>query len=192
MPHRLLSKTDSFTLLLFNPNLPVCCCCCWCLASDDNGQYEVRCRSLIHVNIPQEEMENQGKPKKRNLRTYVYISWSNFFFFFAFAQILFYPTAIGSEPQDPTLDSSAHWRRVMQGHAAVGSRMYTARGLSFFLVCLSDGPWNRPSSWYSTPTGFCGRAHHSVYRNKIACTLIPHPNVLVYFGKERYYLVQKT
>jgi N-carbamoylputrescine amidase len=34
------------------------------------------------------------------------------------AEILCYPTAIGSEPQDPTLDSSAHWRRVMQGHAA--------------------------------------------------------------------------
>ena len=34
------------------------------------------------------------------------------------AEILCYPTAIGSEPQDPNLDSSAHWRRVMQGHAA--------------------------------------------------------------------------
>ena len=34
------------------------------------------------------------------------------------AELLFYPTAIGSEPQDPTLDSSAHWQRVMQGHAA--------------------------------------------------------------------------
>lgn len=34
------------------------------------------------------------------------------------AEALFYPTAIGSEPQDPTLDSSAHWQRVMQGHAA--------------------------------------------------------------------------
>src|SRR5262249_29198263 len=33
------------------------------------------------------------------------------------AEILLYPTAIGSEPQDPTLDSRAHWRRVMQGHA---------------------------------------------------------------------------
>ena len=33
------------------------------------------------------------------------------------ADILFYPTAIGSEPQDPSLDSRAHWRRVMQGHA---------------------------------------------------------------------------
>jgi N-carbamoylputrescine amidase len=33
------------------------------------------------------------------------------------AEILFYPTAIGSEPQDPDLDSRHHWRRVMQGHA---------------------------------------------------------------------------
>jgi N-carbamoylputrescine amidase len=34
------------------------------------------------------------------------------------AEILMYPTAIGSEPQDPTIDSSAHWQRTMQGHAA--------------------------------------------------------------------------
>jgi N-carbamoylputrescine amidase len=34
------------------------------------------------------------------------------------AEILLYPTAIGSEPQDPDLDSSAHWQRTMQGHAA--------------------------------------------------------------------------
>ena len=34
------------------------------------------------------------------------------------AELLLYPTAIGSEPQDPSLDSAAHWRRTMQGHAA--------------------------------------------------------------------------
>ena len=34
------------------------------------------------------------------------------------AEILLYPTAIGSEPHDPQLDSSGHWQRVMQGHAA--------------------------------------------------------------------------
>jgi N-carbamoylputrescine amidase len=33
------------------------------------------------------------------------------------AEVLLYPTAIGSEPQDPTLDSLPHWQRVMQGHA---------------------------------------------------------------------------
>jgi N-carbamoylputrescine amidase len=34
------------------------------------------------------------------------------------AEILLYPTAIGSEPQDSSLDSSGHWQRTMQGHAA--------------------------------------------------------------------------
>jgi N-carbamoylputrescine amidase len=34
------------------------------------------------------------------------------------AEVLLYPTAIGSEPQDPKLDSRDHWQRCMQGHAA--------------------------------------------------------------------------
>jgi N-carbamoylputrescine amidase len=34
------------------------------------------------------------------------------------AEVLFYPTAIGSEPQDPGLNSKDHWQRTMQGHAA--------------------------------------------------------------------------
>ncbi len=33
------------------------------------------------------------------------------------ADILLYPTAIGAEPQDPTLDTAARWRRAMVGHA---------------------------------------------------------------------------
>ena len=33
------------------------------------------------------------------------------------AEILFYPTAIGSEPHDPDLDTSRLWRRAMIGHA---------------------------------------------------------------------------
>jgi N-carbamoylputrescine amidase len=33
------------------------------------------------------------------------------------AEVLLYPTAIGSEPHDPSLDTAAPWRRVMQGHA---------------------------------------------------------------------------
>ncbi|ATH84065.1 N-carbamoylputrescine amidase [Ectopseudomonas hydrolytica] len=33
------------------------------------------------------------------------------------AEILFYPTAIGSEPHDPTISSRDHWQRVQQGHA---------------------------------------------------------------------------
>lgn len=34
------------------------------------------------------------------------------------AQVLFYPTAIGSEPYDADLDTSRVWRRAMLGHAA--------------------------------------------------------------------------
>jgi len=33
------------------------------------------------------------------------------------AEALFYPTAIGSEPHDPALDTSRLWRRAMIGHA---------------------------------------------------------------------------
>jgi N-carbamoylputrescine amidase len=33
------------------------------------------------------------------------------------AEILIYPTAIGSEPLDPKYSSAEHWQRVMQGHA---------------------------------------------------------------------------
>ena len=33
------------------------------------------------------------------------------------AEIILYPTAIGSEPHDSTWDSSRHWQCVMQGHA---------------------------------------------------------------------------
>jgi len=33
------------------------------------------------------------------------------------AEILLYPTAIGSEPHDPSLDTALPWRRAMQGHA---------------------------------------------------------------------------
>jgi N-carbamoylputrescine amidase len=34
------------------------------------------------------------------------------------AELLLYPTAIGSEPPNPGYDSSTHWQNVMRGHAA--------------------------------------------------------------------------
>jgi N-carbamoylputrescine amidase len=61
------------------------------------------------------------------------------------AEVLCYPTAIGSEPQDRTLDSSAHWRRTMQGHAAANmvplvasNRIGTEVGASCELTFLCD------------------------------------------------------
>lgn len=37
------------------------------------------------------------------------------------ADVLFYPTAIGSEPEEPELDSRDSWQRVMVGHAVANA-----------------------------------------------------------------------
>ena len=37
------------------------------------------------------------------------------------AELLFYPTAIGSEPDTPELDSRDSWQLVMQGHSAANT-----------------------------------------------------------------------
>jgi N-carbamoylputrescine amidase len=69
------------------------------------------------------------------------------------AEILLYPTAIGSEPNDPQLDSSGHWQRTMQGHAAanivpvvasnrIGSEQGEKYTMSFY-----------GSSFIASPTG---------------------------------------
>lgn len=42
------------------------------------------------------------------------------------ADVLLYPTAIGSEPQAPGLDSKGHWQRTMQGHAAANMSVVAA------------------------------------------------------------------
>ena len=55
------------------------------------------------------------------------------------ADLLLYPTAIGSEPQDATLDTAARWRRAMIGHAvsnvvpvAAANRVGTEAGQTFY------------------------------------------------------------
>ena len=52
------------------------------------------------------------------------------------AEALFYPTAIGSEPHDTSLDTREPWRRAMQGHAVsnvipvvASNRIGTEQGL---------------------------------------------------------------
>jgi len=37
------------------------------------------------------------------------------------AEVLFYPTAIGSEPYDASLDTHKQWQRAMQGHAVANA-----------------------------------------------------------------------
>ncbi len=67
------------------------------------------------------------------------------------AEILFYPTAIGSEPQDPALDSQGHWTRVMQGHAGanlmplvasnrIGREEGESCGITFYGSSFIAGP----------------------------------------------------
>ena len=55
------------------------------------------------------------------------------------ADLLLYPTAIGAEPQDASLDTAARWRRAMQGHAvsnvipvAAANRVGDEEGQTFY------------------------------------------------------------
>jgi N-carbamoylputrescine amidase len=69
------------------------------------------------------------------------------------AEILLYPTAIGSEPQDASIDSSGHWQRTMQGHAAANimplvasNRIGTEQGDKYSMTFYG-------SSFIASPTG---------------------------------------
>ncbi|RJF85024.1 N-carbamoylputrescine amidase [Azospirillum cavernae] len=67
------------------------------------------------------------------------------------AEILLYPTAIGSEPQDSSIDSQGHWTRVMQGHAGanlmplvasnrIGREEGESCGITFYGSSFIAGP----------------------------------------------------
>jgi len=65
------------------------------------------------------------------------------------AEVLLYPTAIGSEPGEPDADTKAPWQRAMVGHAVVNAmpvaaanRIGTEGGLTFYgssFVCDQRG-----------------------------------------------------
>ena len=65
------------------------------------------------------------------------------------AEILFYPTAIGNEPHDPSLDTSRLWRRAMVGHAVsnvvpvvASNRIGTEKDMTFYghsFICDERG-----------------------------------------------------
>ncbi|MEM9669882.1 MAG: N-carbamoylputrescine amidase [Pseudomonadota bacterium] len=63
------------------------------------------------------------------------------------ADILLYPTAIGSEPDNPDLDTAARWQRAMQGHAvsnvipvAAANRVGSEEGQTFYGSSFIAGP----------------------------------------------------
>ena len=65
------------------------------------------------------------------------------------ADVLLYPTAIGSEPEEPDFDSRDAWQRVMVGHAVANSvgvvaanRIGTEAGMTFYgssFICDARG-----------------------------------------------------
>ncbi len=64
------------------------------------------------------------------------------------AELLFYPTAIGSEPYDVDLDTSRMWRRAMQGHAVsncmpviAANRIGTEDGQRFYGHSFISNEW---------------------------------------------------
>jgi N-carbamoylputrescine amidase len=57
------------------------------------------------------------------------------------AELLLYPTAIGSEPGDPSYDSSAHWQNTMRGHAAANIMPLLASN-RVGKETAPDGRWN--------------------------------------------------
>ena len=64
------------------------------------------------------------------------------------AEVLLYPTAIGSEPYDAELDTSRMWRRAMQGHAVsncmpvvAANRIGTEDGQSFYGHSFITDEW---------------------------------------------------
>lgn len=64
------------------------------------------------------------------------------------AELLFFPTAIGSEPYDTALDTSRMWRRAMQGHAVsncipiiAANRIGDEQGQTFYGQSFISNEW---------------------------------------------------
>jgi N-carbamoylputrescine amidase len=65
------------------------------------------------------------------------------------AEFIFYPTAIGSEPTDPSIDTAESWQTVMRGHAianglyiAAANRVGEENGVRFYgssFICEPTG-----------------------------------------------------
>ncbi len=69
------------------------------------------------------------------------------------AEVLLYPTAIGSEPQDATIDSKDHWTRVMQGHAGANMMPLVASNRTGREEEATCGITFYGSSFVAGPTG---------------------------------------
>jgi N-carbamoylputrescine amidase len=71
------------------------------------------------------------------------------------AEMLLYPTAIGSEPLTPGYDSSSHWQNTMRGHAAAN--------IMPLIVSNRVGTERAPGNWSDT---FYGRSFISDWQGE--------------------------
>ena len=97
----------------------------------------------------------QGPPAAPSVKLGVGVCWDQWYpetartMMLMGAELLFYPTAIGSEPHDPDLDTSRLWRRAMIGHAVsnvvpvvAANRIGTEEGQRFYghsFICDERG-----------------------------------------------------
>jgi len=77
------------------------------------------------------------------------------------AELLFFPTAIGNEPHDPSLDTSRMWQRAMVGHAVsnvvpviASNRIGTEDGQTFYgHSFIADHRGDHVAAFGATETG---------------------------------------
>ena len=69
------------------------------------------------------------------------------------AEVLLYPTANGSEPPNPSWDSSGHWQRVMQGHAGANVMPLVAANRTGLEVGVNNEITFYGSSFIADATG---------------------------------------
>jgi N-carbamoylputrescine amidase len=89
------------------------------------------------------------------------------------ADAILYPTAIGSESQDPTINSVDHWLRVMQGHAAANVAPVVASNRVGPEILLDmDGATEKQR------IDFYGRSFITDLTGAIVAECTSHPSVL--------------
>src|SRR5690606_5693106 len=94
------------------------------------------------------------------------------------ADVLMYPTAIGSEPHDSELDTADPWRRAMQGHAVsnvvpvvganrIGTEQLNPAGQTYYgSSFLADHHGGRVQSWGRSEEGVLGHAFARGFRDR--------------------------
>ncbi len=105
---------------------------------------------------------------------------------------MLYPTAIGSEPTNPDMDTSDHWQRVMQGHAGANLVPVIASNRMGVEASLHP-PLDLPEAPHAGHIRFYGRSFIAGHRGEILVeasrdddgTIIAHTFDLAQIRRER-------